>query len=165
MAEGRAHVPLGGDVELYDQMGAWAPGLAGFLRFDLDYDTPGLIGEPGVDLTTIAAGDVVLSSNLFVVVPFDVSSSSQGHLTVEGVGESYVGSFSIDTLNDWQSYDYASIGESLFGIRDPLLFRRPSVVRFYVDLQGGDLAPTVGLLAIVLRVLPAPVVYPLEAGT
>lgn len=159
-------MPLGGDVELYNQMGSWAPEIAGFLRFDLDYQTPGLMGRPGLDLIEIAPGDVVLTSYLFVTVPFDGTPGFQAELSVEGVGEEYTASFSVDALNDWQSYDYASVAEGLFGIRDPLLFRRPTTVRFYIaDSTGGDPGSTQGRLTIVLRVLPAPAVYPAAEPT
>lgn len=162
MSDGRAHVPLGADVELYKQVGAWAPGIAGFAVLDLDYDTPGLLGKPGVDLAVLAVADVVLFGYLFVVVPFDEVPGASGYLTVEGVGDEYVQSYGVDGLNDWQSYDYASVGEALFG-RDPLLFRRATALRFYVgDSQGDPVAVTHGRITIVLRILPALASYPAE---
>lgn len=157
----RTHVPLGADVELYYQIADWAPGIAGFKRFDIRHDTPDAAGQPGVKLGDLQRGDAVLDSYLFVVEPFDTTASYvQGYLACSGV-DGYVQSFTVDQLNDWQGYGIANAGEGLFGVSVPLVFTSDTEVRFYVgDNKEEDPGSTQGWIVLVLRVLPSPGAYP-----
>lgn len=157
--DNRTHVPLGSDVELYSQIAGWAPEIAGFRRFDIAHDTPGVVGAPGVELAVLDRADVVLDSYLFVLEPFD-GNQPAGYLALTGL-DTYAQSFTIDSLNDWQGYGEATVGEGLFGVRDPLVFWSKTTVSFYIgDNQGDDPGSSQGRLVLVLRVLPAPPTYP-----
>lgn len=157
--DNRAHVPLGADKELYDWIASQASSLAGFLRFDLAYDTPGAQGAPGIELVQLKRADVVLDSWLFVLDPFD-GNQPIGYLTLDGMPDP-AQTFTVDAVTNWQGYGFASEGEGLFGVVMPVVFWKPTLVHFYVgDNQGGDPGSAQGSLVLILRVLPSSAAYP-----
>lgn len=150
--DSRVHVPLGGDLELYQQVGEWAPSVAGFKRFDLTPQSEGFRSAPGVELVQLVRSSAVLSAMFFIAEAFEGSAPK---LILDSDLHPALNSFPLAPLPDWVNDGTISYASLLLSDK-PLLWLTDDTLRVYAD--GVPASSTKGQLVIVMRVLPRAVV-------